>query len=403
MKILLVTQYFYPENFRSNDIAFELAKRGHDVTVLCGIPNYPEGKYFKDYGVFKNRIERIDGVKIYRCFQSARGRKAKGIFLSLNYLTYVFFGILWAIYLSIRKRFDCVIVHAPSPITQAIPGIVVKKLQKIPLYIWVLDIWPNAMVSGGGINNKRILSMMTALVKWIYDNASQILISSKGFEELIINQADRFKEKLVYFPNWADDMLTQPHQSIPKLPEGYKIMMAGNLGQAQSIRKVMDAALLTKDYKDIKWIFVGDGSEKAYIDEFVIKHRLQETVFAVGRYPSSYMRSFFDEADALLITLRAKFPHIRAVIPARLQSYMSAGKPIIGMADGAVAELIEESDCGICVPAEDYQSLSVTVCNQLMFNFKEFNKKGLNGRRYYEKIFTKEICINNLEKILSND
>ena len=401
MKILIVTQYFYPENFKSNDMAFELAKRGHEVNVLCGIPNYPEGVYYKGYSLFRKRTETIDGVKIYRCFQSARGRKAKGLFLSLNYLTFAFFGSLWALWLSIFKKYDCVIVHEPSPITQAIPAVLIKKITKIPFHIWVLDIWPEAMSSGGGIKNKRILSTMTKLVKWIYRNSTKILISSKGFKELILNQGTEFENKLVYFPNWSDDVLAQPLQKIPELPQGYKIMMAGNLGSAQTIKAVMEAALLLKDEKEVKWIFVGDGSEKCYIDDFVAKHHLEDTVFALGRFPANCMGSFYKQADAMLITLRAKFPHIRAVVPARLQNYMSSGNPIIGMADGGVADTINEAECGICVPAEDYKGLSNAI-KDILKQKNEFAELGKNGRKYYLCYYTKDHCIDNLEKIIKS-
>lgn len=401
MKILLVTQYFYPENFKSNDMAFELAKRGHEVSVLCGIPNYPEGVYYKGYGLFHKRAENIYGVKIYRCFQSARGGKAKGLFLSLNYLTFALFGTLWALWLSIFKKFDCVIVHEPSPITQAIPAVLIKKIQKIPFYIWVLDIWPDAMSSGGGIKNKRILSAMTKLVKWIYSNSTKILISSKGFKELILKQGPEFENKLVYFPNWSDDVLAQPLQKIPELPQGYKIMMAGNLGSAQTIKAVMEAVLLLKDEKEVKWIFVGDGSEKVYIDNFVAKHYLEDIVFTLGRFPANCMGSFYRQADAMLITLRAKFPHIKAVVPARLQNYMSSGNPIIGMADGGVAETIKEAECGFCVPAEDYRGLSNAI-KDILKQKNEFAELGKNGRKYFLCHYTKDHCIDNLEKIIKS-
>jgi len=401
MRVLLVTQYFYPENFKSNDMAFELVKRGYKVDVLCGLPNYPEGRIFKGYGIFRKRIEKLNGVNVYRALQISRGPNGSKIRLILNYFSYVIFGSLWAIILSIFKKYDCVIVHEPSPITQAAPAIIVKKLQKIPFYIWVLDIWPDAMTSGGGIKNHILIKMMTKFVKQVYNNASKILISSKRFEELITLQDEKYRDILVYFPNWADDVLKQPKQHIPELPNGYRIMMAGNLGSAQTIKSVMEATLLLKDRKDIKWIFVGDGSEKKYMEEFVDKHGLGDTVFLMGYYPSNYMGSFFKYADAMLITLRAEFPHIRAVVPARMQSYMSSGKPIIAMADGGVADLIKESDCGIRVKAEDFNSLCKVIINNVLPNKEAFALKGQNGRRYYEQFFTTQQCINSLESIIN--
>ena len=402
MRVLLVTQYFFPENFKSNDMAFELAQRGYKVDVLCGLPNYPEGHIFKGYGIFKKRIEKINGVNIYRALQVSRGSHGSKIRLLINYFSFVIFGSLWAVFLSILKKYDCVIVHEPSPITQAVPAIIVKKWQKIPFYIWVLDIWPDAMTSGGGIKSKRLIGIMTKFVKWVYNNASKILISSKGFEDLIARQDEKYRAKIVYFPNWADDVLKQPQYNIPKLPAGYKIMMAGNLGRAQTIKSVMAAALMLKEHKYIKWIFVGDGSEKKYMEEFIDKHNLGDTVFLMGRYPGNYMGSFFEQADAMLITLRAEFPHIRAVVPARLQSYMSSGKPIIAMADGGVADLVREADCGISVKAEDFSSLCKIIVNDILPNREEFAIKGQNGRRYYERLFTTQQCINKLESIINS-
>ena len=148
MKVLLVTQYFYPENFKSNDIAFELVKRGYDVTVLTGIPNYPSGSFFKGYGIFKNRKQVINGVQIYRVLLLPRG-KGKGLRLALNYFSWAFFASFRAFFLALLKRYDAILVHEPSPITQGIPAIVVKKMLHIPMYFWVLDLWPESLESAG--------------------------------------------------------------------------------------------------------------------------------------------------------------------------------------------------------------------------------------------------------------
>lgn len=401
MKLLLVTQYFYPENFKSNDIAFELVKRGHHVDVLCGIPNYPEGKYFHGYGLFRKRVETVEGVRIFRVFQTPRGKKAKGMMLALNYLTYAFFSCFWALCLALRNRYDCVLVHEPSPITQALPAVLLKRLRKVPFYIWVLDIWPDAMSSGGGIKNERILSVMTRFVQCVYNYATKILISSRDFETLVLKQGD-YKDKIVYFPNWADDLLAMPIEPIPELPTGFRIIMGGNIGSAQTIEAVMQAAELTRDSADVKWIFVGDGSKRAYVEKFRETHHLEETVLTLGRYPCEYMPAFFREADAMLITLRADFPHLKAVVPARLQSYMSAGKPILGMIDGGSANLIEEAKCGYVAPAEDYNTLVQIIIERVLPHKEEFAKMGDNGRRYYEKYFTKDLCIENLISIIEN-
>lgn len=399
-RILLVTQYFYPENFKSNDIAFELKKRGYDVTVLASIPNYPQGEYYNGYGIFKKRIEVINGVKVYRVYQSARGKKHSNIKLSLNYITYAFFSVFWALWLAIfKQKFDSIIIHQTSPITQALPAIIISKIRRIPIYIWVLDIWPDAMSSGGGIKNKRILSIIDGFVQWVYRNSEKILISSEGFEELVNRKAD-YSSKIVYFPNWCDDLFSMKKIYISPLPKGFRVMMAGNLGTAQDIKNVMKTVLLLKENKNIQWIFVGDGSERSYMENFVKENNLNDIVTLTGKRPFEEMPSYFSQADVMLLTLRAEFPHLRAVVPARLQSYMSAGKPIAGMIDGGGAAVIEKSKCGLCASAGDYHQLAKNI-KWMSENLSDIVKMGQSGRLYFESEFEKEYCINRLENIIN--
>ena len=219
--ILIITQYFFPENFKSNDIAFDLQKAGYNVHVLTSIPNYPEGEYYKGYNVFQRRIETINGVKVFRSFQMPRGKNNK-IKLMLNYLTFAFFASIWALFLCLFNKYRCVIVHEPSPITQGIPAVLVKKIQKIPLYFWVLDIWPDAMKSGGGVTNQTLLSLAEKVTIFIYNNCTKILISSKGFKQLIMRQGN-YEDKIIYYPNWSDDILKMDDSyPIPELPKDLK-------------------------------------------------------------------------------------------------------------------------------------------------------------------------------------
>ncbi|MBR2443424.1 MAG: glycosyltransferase family 4 protein [Rikenellaceae bacterium] len=399
-RVLLVTQYFYPENFKSNDIAFELKKRGYCVDALVSIPNYPAGKYYDGYGIFRKRKEQINGVNVYRVFQTPRGVRHSGVKLALNYLTYAFFGTFWALWLALfKKKYDAILVHEPSPILQAWPAIVVGKLRKTPIYTWILDIWPDAMRSGGGVKNEKIIGLIDKFVQWVYRCSDKILISSEDFKGLVNRKAD-YSDKIIYFPNWCDDMLEMDKPKIASLPEGFRVMMAGNLGSAQDIRTVMQAVALLKDYKDIKWIFVGDGSEREYIESFVVEHGLQETVFLTGKRPFGEMPSYFAQATVMLLTLRAEYPHLKAVVPARLQSYMSAGKAIVGMIDGGSASIIARSECGCCAPAADFEQLSQKIL--WMYEHQEsLSQMGENGRQFYERYFTKHLCIDNLEDIIN--
>lgn len=399
MRILLVTQYFYPEVFKSNDMAFELVKRGHQVDALVGIPNYPEGKYFKGYGLFKKRHEAVNGVNVYRVFQTPRGKG--GWRLPINYFSYVASGCLWILLKFVWKKYDCIICHETSPIFQAYPGILLKKLRKIPFYMWVLDIWPDAMRSGGGIKNEKIIEWAERRVKGIYKNCDKILISSKRFTESILPKGD-FAKKIVYFPNWSEDMLVMNQDyNIPHLPDGFKIMVAGNLGKSQNLDAVAEAMLTLKDTPEVKWLFVGDGSRKQWLDDFIKSNGLQNVAFTYGRYPFVAMPAFYKVADAMLVTLRGGFPHLGMVVPARLQSYMSAGKPVLAMIGPGGADIINDSDCGYAVPAGDAKGLVKIIKEKVLIDKTDFEKKGNNGRKYYEKNYQLKDCINHLEDIIN--
>lgn len=400
-RILLVAQNFYPEFFKSNDIASEMVKRGHCVDVLTGIPNYPEGVFPNGYGVFKKRIDNYKGAKVYRAFQIPRGRKASGIRLAINYLSFAFTSTFWVLFFFLfKKKYDAIIIHQTSPVTQSLPGILLGKLKRIPIYTWVLDIWPDAMRSGGNVKNETIIGLIDSFTQWVYRNSHKILISSKDFRELI-NRKANYNNKITHFPNWCDDMKAMPLLEIPPLPKGFKIMMAGNLGTAQDIRTVMNAVILLKDNHSIQWIFVGDGSEKAYIEEYISNNNIAN-VTLTGRRPFNEMPAYFKEADAMLLTLRAEYPHLKAVVPARLQSYMSAGKAILGMVDGGSCTVIKECECGLCAEAGDYQSLAKNILT-LSSNNEAKIMMGKNARRYYEEYFTTDICISNLERIICSN
>jgi len=251
MNILIVTQYFYPETFKSTDLAFELQKRGHQVTVLTGIPNYPEGEIYEGYGYQKNRNQTIDGVEIIRSLLLPRG-KGGGARLFLNYYSFAFFASLKALKLAKKKKIDAIIVHEPSPITQFYPALAVKKIQKTPIYFWVMDLWPESLETAGGVKNKSILNYYKRVVKGFYKESEKILITSKGFRKSILEKGD-FEDKIEYFPNWAEESISEGeiNYPIPNLPEGFKILFAGNVGEAQDMDTIMKAALLLKNLKGI--------------------------------------------------------------------------------------------------------------------------------------------------------
>lgn len=403
MRVLLITQYFYPENFKSNDIAFELAKRGHEVEVLTGIPNYPEGSFYKGYGVFKKRNEVVNGVHITRVYNIPRGKKSSKLALVFNYLSFAFNASLRALFIAVfKKKYDAIIVHQVSPIFQAIPAIILGKLTKTKVYTWVLDAWPEAFVSGSGIKNCVILSVLNSITRWVYKGSSRILISSKRFIDSVNKKGD-FTNKVIYFPNWSEDMVLKGEPcELPKLPDGFIIMIAGNIGVSQNLNSIVSAAKELQDIPDVKWVFIGDGSRRLWLEEYIKENKLEDTVFCLGRFPYSMMPSFYSCADAMLVSLNEDFEDLRMVVPARLQSYMSAGKPILAMIGIGGREIVEEAECGYAVGGSDYIRLADILRNKVLPNKDIFAHKGMKGRDYFLKFFTKETCINNLEVIIEN-
>lgn len=397
MKILLVTQFFHPENFKSNDMAFELASRGHQVTVLTGIPNYPMGRFHKGYGLFCKRQEVVDGVRIVRTLVVPRGNGG-GLKLALNYLSWAFFASVRAFFMALSHRYDAVIVHQTSPVTQGFPALVVKCMRGTPIYFWVLDLWPESLQAAGGINSPLVLDVFSWIAALMYRSSDRILISSKGFSESICTKGP-FEDKLVYFPNWAEDACGNAAEgNIPELPKGFKVMFAGNVGEAQDMPSVMSAAELLKG-QGVVLVIVGDGRKMEWVRDYVLRHDLSDVVCLAGAHPSGEMPSYFRQADVLFLSLRDDYI-FRLTAPARLQAYMAAGKPVIAMADGETADLVEEAACGYACGAGDYRAFADCVLRMKSLPEDERVRMGMNGRDFFIKKFRKDRCIDHLCAIL---
>ncbi len=401
-RVLLVTQYIYPETFKSSELAFELAKRGYKIDVLCGIPNYPEGHYPKGYGILSKRIEKKDGVTFFRCFQTPRKLLPGFIGMSVNYITFVISATLWVFFYFVwKKHYDAIITHEPSPITQLIPAIVLGKIRNVKVYSWIMDIWPDSVVSSMGESKiSRIMNrILNAVTNWTYRGSDKLLITSKGMADLINRSAD-YSDKIIYFPNWSDDLKAMPIEKIPSLPEGYKIMMAGNISDGLGIESLLSLLEKMKDVSEVKFILVGGGNLQQQMANECKKKGL-DNVFFLGKQSYSKMPSFYEKADAMLLTLKAAaFPHLDVTVPARLQGYMAGGKPVLAMIGKGASDLIREANCGYAVSAGDYNGLAAYIKDTVLNNRDAFAKKGKNGRKYFEQHFMKGECITNLEKIM---
>ncbi len=404
-KILFVCQYFYPETFRGNDIAFHLAEEGHDVHVVTGIPNYPKGKFFPGYGLLKKRHEVINGVRVTRLPLVPRGEDNK-IMLMLNFFSFFIVGWFWMLFHALWHKYDLVFCQQLSPVMMSSPAVLYKKMRHVPLYTWVLDLWPESLTAAGGINNKYILGFFNLFVKSEYKNSNKILTSSKSFDQSILKYGD-YKDKVIYYPQWSDGASNASglNFALPeKLQElssngDFIVMFAGAVGEAHGMECNMQAALKTKEYKNIKWVIVGDGRRLDWVRSFVKENGIEETVITLGRFPSETMPLFFEKADVMLVSLTDS-PLFNMYSPAKIASYMAAERPIIAALNGEGGEVIRAAECGWNVKAGDSDSLAKLVIALSQTDRQELAVKGQKGKAYYDKFFTKDECLKKLDEIM---
>jgi glycosyltransferase involved in cell wall biosynthesis len=398
MKILFVSQYFYPETFKGNEIVFDLVKRGHEVTVLTAKPNYPDGKFYKDYSFFGKRSEIIGGAKIIRTLVYPR-KNGRGIHLILNYLSFVFFSYFTFLF-RVRDKFDVIFVQQLSPVTMALPGLWAKKKHNTPLLLWVLDLWPESILAASSFKNKRIIGLLDRLVRNIYNKSDLVLISSKYFKDSIFEKLEDKAKEIVYFPNWAEDVYTNEIDSsiaIPVLPQGFNIMFAGNVGESQDFETILKAAQLTVG-KKINWIIVGDGRKTDWIKN-EIKNNQVKNVFLLGRFDLVMMPSFFQKADVMLVSLKDE-PVFALTVPAKIQAYMASGKIILGALNGEGNKLINESGSGFAVAAGDFNALSYKAIELCQMETQKKNDMEHNSKVYYDNNFSKAMLFDKLDLIL---
>ncbi len=394
MKILVVTQYFWPEEFRINDICAGLVEEGNEVEVLTGMPNYPKGKYLEGYSIKGPYRDVYKGMKIRRVPIVPRGKNSS-ILLLLNYLSFMILASIRMIPLLFNK-YDKVFMFETSPITAAIPALIYSKTKKVSSYIYVQDVWPEVFYTIVPINNEKVKKILKKVCTSIYNGFDKILISSKGFKDILC-KTGLSSEKIIYFPQWAED-LYRTNVDIEK-NEDFTVTFAGNIGKVQSVDTIVKAANLCKKNKAIKWNIIGDGSEFENIKKIVKEYGLEDTVILPGRKAVSEMPMCFAMSDALIVTLRDE-EILNATLPAKVQSYMASGKPIITAINGEGSEVVEESGCGLVGEAGDYKQLYENV--MLLYNMTNIERvtMGERGRIYFEENFTRKKLLKKLINIM---
>ena len=388
MRILIVSQYFYPENFKINDIAFFLKSKGFDVTVLTSKPNYPEGKFFKGYNFFNKNTEIINGVKIIRVPTIPR-LNGGPLGMILNYLSFIFF-VFFVFLFKIKNKYDLVFATLLTPVTSLLPMIWIKKRFKIPVILWVLDLWPDSFYANTSFRINIVSKLIEKISVQVYNNADSIFISSNYFRKPIVKRLNSTK-RFSFFPNWAEDIFYNKIKNTSldqfNYPEGFNIVFTGNIGESQGFEDIVEAAKMTS-HTSINWILIGDGRKRDWIKSQIEDHNIKN-IYIPGRYPLELMPSYFSLADILLITLK-KDEVFSNTLPAKLQPYLTSGKPILGNLSGEGLDIIQNNSIGLaCDPGNPAQLANLAI-EMSLFTKTKISEIRKNCMDLNENIFNKE-------------
>ena len=396
MRVLIVTQYFWPENFRIHDLARILRERGHEVTVLTGQPNYPAGKFFPGYGWLRKWRDAYQGIAILRCPLLPRGN-GRGIRLALNYLSFALSACFLAPF-RCRSRFDAIFVYEPSPITVALPAILLRALGRGPVLLWVLDLWPESVAAASGIRSPLLLGPLSRLVRFIYRHCDFVLVQSRGFVERV-HALGASPTRVRYLPSWAEEVFFLPpaRTALPALPAGFRVVFTGNIGVAQDFPNILDAAARLKSRTDIHWIVIGAGRMAQWVRSEAVARGLADRVHLLGSFPVEDMPAFCAKADCLLVTLKGD-PIFALTIPAKIQAYLACGRPVVGMLNGEGARVIDEAGAGFVGSAEDPEALARNVLRMYELTPEARARMGQSGQDYCRREFSPEPLVSRLEQ-----
>jgi len=396
LRILVISQYFWPETFRVNDVVEYLRKNNHHVDVLTGVPNYPEGKLFDEYKLDKKKFNNYYGASIFRVPVFLRKDGSK-IFLFLNYISFVLSSIIFGFFLLRKKNYDLVFSFATSPLTSSLSAIFFSKIKSCKSFIWVLDLWPDILLELKIIKNVFLYKSISLISRFIYNNFDYILSQSKSFQERI-SYYNNNNNNNIYFPAWSEN-IKKNKNNITKYDndKSFKIVFTGNVGEAQNFDKVLEAARILKNHHDIKWIIVGSGRELEKIKKITELESISNFILE-GKISLQDINYYHSVADVLFISLKSG-KAISSTIPGKLQTYLEANKFILGMIDGESKKIIQDSGMGCCVDPDSPEDLAKKIL--YLKNNPDIIKKINNstqGREYLDKNFNKDFILNGLIK-----
>lgn len=405
--ILVVSQYFHPETFRINDMAQEWVRRGYQVTVLTGIPNYPMGKFFDGYSLRKRRREIWSGIDIIRIPLVPRGSSGNKAVNSLgmiaNYLSFVISGWWWNVTTNVRA--DLVFTFEVSPMTQALVGVWYAKKRHIPHLLYVQDLWPENVEAVTGLKSRMILYPINRMVDYIYKNTDQIFTTSKSFVKAIVNRNVKVdKKKVHYWPQYAEEFYrpldretvrreAEAGSPVRLIPDdgAFYIVFTGNIGTAQGLEilpRVAERMKKLRTERVVRFVIVGDGRYQEAFEEEIKRRKVEDCFIMIPRQRVEEIPKILACCDAAFLSF-ADRKLWEMTIPAKLQSYMACGMPVIAVAKGETERVIREAECGVCVEIGDVEGLVNGIRKLDCLPREKLGRLGDNGKEYCEKHYNK--------------
>lgn len=386
MNILIISQYFWPESFRINAVAKALHDAGCRVTVLTGQPNYPDGKTFAGYQAWHTkRHMHPAGYPILRVPIVPRGG-GSGLRLTLNYLSFVGASILFGGWMLRQSEFDVLFVYGTSPILQTLAGVFFRATRRKPLILWVQDLWPESLSFTGYVRSRPVLSGVARLVAWIYRRCDLILVQSRGFVPHVSHLSGA--TPVVYYPNPGDatsEPIVPSTSDLVRLPEGFNVVFAGNVGVVQAVETILDAATRLASVPGVNIVILGSGSKLGWMEKEVERRSLLN-VHLLGRFEPDVAIDAMRRSDALLITLNDS-DSLNSTVPSKLATYLGVGKPILASINGEGADVVRTSGAGIVCVAENAEDLAEAILRMRDMPKEARDAMGLAGRRWHDEHF----------------
>lgn len=400
MRICIVTQYFWPEAFRINDLVQALIARGHSLEVLTGQPNYPGGRILPGYSSLTRKRSETLGSSVVRVPLVARGN-GSGLRLAANYLSFAASASILGV-TAMRKPADVVLAYEPSPVTVALPALALGRRLGAPVLMWIQDLWPDTLRAAGAINDGWVMGTASWLTRRLHRAMDGLFVQSQAFTPLLASQGVP-PAKITYLPNWAEDYF-EPRSVAPTAPErremprGFVVLFAGNIGVSQGLEVLLGAAERLRDLEDLRWVVLGEGRQAGWLRSQVNERELKN-VHLLGQRPSETMPTWFALADALLVTLKPD-PVYALTIPSKIQAYMACGRPILASLDGVGAREVEDSGAGLTSSAGDADGLAAITRKLYRLSPSEREAMGSRARAHYDINFDREMLIDRLEGVL---